>query len=117
MCLRVGARAFASVLRVMVWWQSRHKKTAQERGGQRLRAEARMACWLLRGLEPVHRVALRAALADLDPAQREAADRAAAEQAAPVQAEMTAEMDFQRVEVERLAADAAPCGAVHRIAP
>ena len=93
-----------------------HKKTAQERREQRFRAEARMSCRLMRGLEQVHAhtgcklpsvgVALRAALACLEATQREAADGAAADEAARVQAEMTAELERQRVDVERLAADA-----------
>ena len=101
----------------MEWWQNRHKKTASERREQRLRAEARMACRLMRGLEQVHAhrgcklsrvgVALRAALAGLEATQPEPADTAAPDEAARTQAELIAELERQRIELERLAADAA----------
>ena len=76
-----------------------------------------MTCRLMRGLEQVHvhrgcklsrvGVALRAALAGSEAAVPEPADTAAADEAARAQAVLTAELERQRIELERLAADAA----------
>ena len=40
-------------LRFVAWWQSRRKKTALGRREQRHRADARMACGLLRGIKQI----------------------------------------------------------------